>query len=149
MKKLLFEIGVEELPARFIPGAMKHMAERGEQLLSAARLQPQRVEVSATPRRLVLTAEVSEMQPDQQKEIKGPPVKAAFDAQGGFTKAALGFAASQKIAPEALYRAQYEGGEYVFARVEERGLADLEVLAEVLAQYYISFLPKAMPGIMT
>ncbi|MGI5853084.1 MAG: glycine--tRNA ligase subunit beta [Bacillota bacterium] len=145
MKKLLFEIGVEELPARFIPGAMKHMAERGEQLLSAARLQPQRVEVSATPRRLVLTAEVSEMQPDQQKEIKGPPVKAAFDAQGGFTKAALGFAASQKIAPEALYRAQYEGGEYVFARVEERGRAALEVLAEVLPQLLLSFsFPKAM-----
>lgn len=145
MKKLLFEIGVEELPARFIPSAMKHMAERGEQLLSAARLQPHGVEVSATPRRLVLMAEVNAMQPDQQKEVKGPPVKAAFDAQGGFTKAALGFAGSQGVPVETLYRAQYEGGEYVYAKVEERGRPALEVLAEVLPELLLSFsFPKAM-----
>jgi len=145
LKRLLFEIGVEELPARFIPGAMKHMAERGEQLLRAARLEPQGVEVSATPRRLVLAAEVNAMQPDQQKEVKGPPVKAAFDAQGGFTKAALGFAGSQGVPVETLYRAQYEGGEYIFAKVEERGRAALEVLAEVLPELLLSFsFPKAM-----
>ncbi|HCF92196.1 MAG TPA: glycine--tRNA ligase subunit beta [Firmicutes bacterium] len=144
-KKLLFEIGVEELPARFIPGAMRHMAERGEQLLSAARLRPQSVEVSATPRRLVLSATVSAMQPDQQKEVKGPPVKAAYDAQGAFTRAALGFARGQGVSAESLYRAPYEGGEYVFAKVEERGRSALEVLAEVLPELLLSFsFPKAM-----
>lgn len=146
MTRLLLEIGVEELPARFIPPAMEQLKANGRSMLEAARLKPGEIRVSATPRRLSLMVDdLLAQQPDQIKEVKGPPVKAAFDAQGNPTRAAEGFARSQAVSVADLYRVQAEGGEYVYARVEEKGRPAREVLSTVLPDLILSLsFPKAM-----
>lgn len=146
MSRLLLEIGVEELPARFIAPAMEQLAANGRTMLESARLRPGEIRVSATPRRLSMMVDtVLDQQPDDVREVKGPPVKAAFDAQGNPTKAAEGFARGQGVSVGDLYRAQVEGGEYVFARVEEKGRPALEVLSSVLPGLILSLnFPKAM-----
>lgn len=146
MKDLLLEIGVEELPARFIPMAMEQLAASGRSMLAAARLEPTEVRVSGTPRRLTLIAHgVRDVQPDEVREAKGPAAKIAFDPQGQPTRAAEGFAKGQGVPVTSLYRAQAEGGEYVFARVESKGRPAVEVLAALLPELILSLsFPKAM-----
>lgn len=52
---LAFEIGVEEMPARFIPEAIDAMGKLAAQHLEDLRLADyERLEVLSTPRRLVL-----------------------------------------------------------------------------------------------
>jgi glycyl-tRNA synthetase beta subunit len=89
--------------------------------------------VAGTPRRLVVYVEnLAPRQRDEEQAVKGPPVHAAFDAEGKPTKAALGFARSQGVDKADLQVRDVSGGKYVFAvrRVEGRPAA--EVLAEAL-----------------
>jgi len=129
----LLEIGSEEIPARFIPEAMKNLQELFGAEMAKAHLPIEGVKVWATPRRmaLVVTA-MATRQPDRQLEIKGPPVSVAFDAAGEPTKAAMGFARKAGVALADCQRATDKRGEFLLARVEEVGREASEVLAEVL-----------------
>jgi glycyl-tRNA synthetase beta chain len=71
-------------------------------------------------------------QEDTQQEITGPPRKAAFDAQGKPTKAALGFAKKHGLSLEELAYRETPKGEYLFVQRTIPGRPTLEVLAEVL-----------------
>ena len=54
------------------------------------------VAVVGTPRRLLVTvADVAPLEPEKTVVVRGPKVKAAFDADGNPTKAAEGFARSR------------------------------------------------------
>ena len=102
-KDLLFEIGTEEIPAGFIPGALKSMEELAAKSLEAARLSHGKMRAMGNPRRLALhVAGLAERQPDSVRVALGPPKKAAFDESGRPTKAAEGFAKSQGVAVEQL-----------------------------------------------
>src|SRR5476651_1722611 len=90
---LVFEIGTEELPASFQKPAVEWMAAELQKQLGEVGLPAGKVETYATPRRLALIASgVPERSPDVQKTLQGPPLKAAFGADGKPTKAAEGFA---------------------------------------------------------
>ena len=93
-RELLLEIGVEELPAAWLPGLTRQLSEKLSLRLKEMRLTPDvAVESYATPRRL--TARVGRMperQEDLDETVSGPPVSAAFNAAGEPTPAALGFA---------------------------------------------------------
>ncbi len=68
-KDLLLEIGVEEMPSAYMPGAISNLQELAEERLQEARLSWQQLKVYATPRRLVLYVEqLAESQPDSQLE---------------------------------------------------------------------------------
>jgi len=70
---LLFEIGCEEIPSRFIPGALEQLKKAAAELLTDYRLKHEKVEAWGTPRRLTLkVAELEESQPDMLEQIKGP-----------------------------------------------------------------------------
>ena len=100
MANLLYEIGAEEIPASYIGPALRQSASSIWDELDAAALWREGVHIRATgtPRRLVLFVEnIPERQQDRSVEVSGPPVKAAFDADGNPTKAALGFAKSQGV----------------------------------------------------
>ena len=93
-RELLLEIGVEELPAPWLPALT---AQLGTRLL--ARLTEEglpvktSVECHSTPRRLTATlSELIDRQEDRDDVVMGPPVSAAFDAEGHPTNAGLGFA---------------------------------------------------------
>ncbi len=129
----LLEIGSEEIPARFIPGAMEHLKKVVAKELKANFLEWDRLEVFATPRRLALLVEgLLVRQPDRVVEIKGPPVKVAFDAAGEPTPAAMGFAKKVGLSLEDCQRGQDGRGEFLFVRKTEPGRAAAEVLEEVL-----------------
>ncbi|WP_090276622.1 glycine--tRNA ligase subunit beta [Halopseudomonas litoralis] len=89
----LVELGTEELP----PKALKRLAdafqEGVEKGLNEAGLQYQSARYFAAPRRLaVFVEQLATQQPDRTSQMDGPPLKAAFDADGQPTQAALGFA---------------------------------------------------------
>ena len=80
---LLFEIGVEELPADDVPKAQEQLGKLMEAELKAARLAHGPIKLFATPRRLaVLVADVAPQQRALDELLKGPGAKVAFDASG-------------------------------------------------------------------
>lgn len=117
MPQFVLEIGFEEMPARFVPLLMQELAEVLSKGLAEARLDCQELSTLATPRRLaVQVTGLAESQRREEQEVLGPPAKVAFDAAGAPTKAALGFAKGQGIAPEDLYRVTTDKGEYLAGR---------------------------------
>ncbi len=89
----LVELGTEELP----PKALKTLSEAFlagiEKGLNDAGLGYAGARVFAAPRRLaVLVEQLATQQPDRSVNLDGPPLQAAFDADGEPTQAALGFA---------------------------------------------------------
>jgi glycyl-tRNA synthetase beta chain (EC 6.1.1.14) len=76
----LFEIGVEEMPARFLTPALKQLKEMAAQKLSEYRLDFAEILTYGTPRRLVLfVRELAATQRPAVKEVKGPAAKVAFE----------------------------------------------------------------------
>jgi len=148
---LLIEIGCEEIPARFLAGAQKDFGERLQQALREAGLLVGAVcepplQTFSTPRRLVAhVPEILEEQPDKVDEVRGPAVKAAFDAQGNPTRAAESFAAKNGIAVRDLIKVSTPKGEYVAVQKRIPGRSALKVLPEILPHVVtgLSF-PKSM-----
>src|SRR5690606_37828069 len=85
---LLFEIGVEELPASFVAGALEAMPELAKALLAQARLAHGDVRALGTPRRLALLVDdLADRQADLSEKVLGPPKAAAFEPDGTPKKA--------------------------------------------------------------
>lgn len=131
-KDFLLEIGTEEIPAKFAPGVLAQLQEQVQKRLQELRLEFVRLNVYTTPRRFaVLIQGLSEKQTDFTAEVKGPAVKAAYDADGNPTKAAQGFARGQGVDPKDLFIQELNGVPYVYARKSEIGQPALELLPKV------------------
>ncbi len=142
----LLEIGTEELPAAHVWAALHQLETMIPAALEEARLEHGPLHIWGTPRRLAILVEgMASRQPDEERIVKGPPARIAFDAEGKPTRAALGFARSQGVEVEALRVEPIGGGEYVVATVRTEGRPAAEVLAE-LAPRWIAALrfPKSM-----
>ncbi len=130
-KRLLLEIGTEEVPAHVMPGILKELAEKAEKALQEQRIGFSSVRTVGTPRRSALLVEgLEERQADISSENRGPSVQIAFDADGNPTKAAQGFARGQKVDPKDLV---VKDG-YVYAMVHEEGKATAELLQSILPE---------------
>jgi len=145
-KNALFELGLEEIPARFMPGMLADLKDKAKKELEAARLPFKSVETYGTPRRLVLYIEgLPEKQRDLSKEIKGPTREAAFGKNGTPTPAAEGFAKSHGISISDLKIKKVGEKEFVFALATEKGLATEKILERILPQIIKSlYLPISM-----
>lgn len=145
-KDLLLEIGVEEMPSAYMPGAVRDLQELAEQRLGEARLQWEQLRVYATPRRLVLhVQQLAEQQSDAVIENRGPKKQMAFDEQGQPTKACQGFARGQGVNVEDLQVKEMNGIEYVFAVKNLTGQPAGQVLPEILTSLITSLpFPKSM-----
>ncbi|MBP2111813.1 glycine--tRNA ligase subunit beta [Paenibacillus silagei] len=133
-KDILFEIGLEEIPARFIRAAMEQLKDRTAKWLEASRISHQGVSAYATPRRLaVLVKDAAERQEDVSEEVKGPSRKIALDASGEWSKAALGFARSQGASPEQFTFKELAGVEYIYVTKNSTGIETASLLSEGLA----------------
>ena len=95
----LFEIGCEEIPAGMLPGAMKELKVILEKYLTSQNLlQGAPIEVYAAPRRLGASCTSLRLkQPDETKDITGPPKSVSYDASGAPTRAAESFAQKMNI----------------------------------------------------
>jgi glycyl-tRNA synthetase beta chain len=139
MKELLLEIGTEEIPAGFIPQALKDLENLTRKELEANRVDFEDVRTLGTPRRLVLVvASVSERQRDWEEKKIGPSRQAAFDKDGNPTKAAVGFAKGQSVPVESLQIVRTEKGEYVCATKRESGKPTAELLPALLPRVILS-----------
>ena len=146
-RELLLEIGCEEMPASWIPGIEAQLAERLSARLDEVRIERRTpVRTFAAPRRLVATvAELAARQSDLEETVTGPPVRAAFDANGEPTRAAIGFARKQGVDVGALARIETPKGEYLACHRRQAGDDTRSVLGGVLAATLreLAF-PKAM-----
>lgn len=132
-KELILEIGTEEIPALFLEKAREDLGSilRGE--LRDKGIEFEEMEILYTPRRL--SARVSGLerrQKDRTTENFGPPVRIAFDENGKPTKAALGFARSQKVDVDKLVIAKRDNGEFLCVRKTIKGRRTSSVLKEIL-----------------
>ena len=128
-KNLLLEIGTEEIPAHAMPQILNQLKELAEKNLKESRINFGETFTFGTPRRLALfVKDVADSQADVEEEKRGPSVKIAIDAEGKYTKAAVGFARGQKINPEDLITR--DG--YIYAVVHEKGKAATEILQTLL-----------------
>jgi glycyl-tRNA synthetase beta chain len=134
-RELLIEIGVEELPASWMPGLTRQLAERLDARLKEFRIPPTApVESFSTPRRLTArVAGIAERQDDLDEMITGPPVSAAFDKDGQPTPAALGFAKKQGVPFADITRATTPKGEYLAYQKHQRGRSAVDTLPDILA----------------
>jgi glycyl-tRNA synthetase beta chain len=134
---LLFEIGCEEIPAKMLARQLEDLPKLVEQRLAAARLVHKGVRVLGTPRRLAMIVKgLADRQPDLNEEVVGPPVGAAFAADGTLTKAGQGFAAKNGVAPESLLKREVAGkkGQYVVAVRNVVGQETRGLLPALLAE---------------
>lgn len=141
MEKLLFEIGTEEIPAKFMPGILAQLKELAEKKMTELRIPFEAVKVYGTPRRMTFIADgVAEAQEDSVVEAKGPSVKIAF-VNNEPSKAAMGFARGQGVDVNSLE----VRGEYVYAVKHLAGQPVFDMLPELLMDILTSLnFPKNM-----
>ncbi len=133
-RELLFEIGVEELPAGYVPPALGQLERGVREGLEALRLGCGGILTYGTPRRLtVLVHRIVERQTDLDEEAMGPATKVAFDAEGNPTRALLGFCAGKGVEASAVRRVETAKGEYVAVTVHHAGRPAADVLPAMLA----------------
>jgi glycyl-tRNA synthetase beta chain len=143
MAEFLFEIGLEEVPARMIAGAQAELQRRVVAMLRRENLLSKDDEESAksfsTPRRLaVFVSGVFGKQSDTTAMVQGPALKIAFK-DGQPTPAAESFARKNGVSVAELKIENTAKGDYLIAEVSSKGRAAAEVIAEEM--------PKELAGI--
>jgi glycyl-tRNA synthetase beta chain len=142
-RDFLVEIGTEELPPKSLLALAAAFADGIARGLQEAGLEHRAVERFATPRRLaVRVRRLAERQPDRAVERRGPPVKAAFDAQGAPTQAALAFAKGCGVEVAALERLETPKGAWLVHRGTEAGAPTASLLPGIV-QASLDALPIA------
>lgn len=134
MRDLLFEIGTEEIPARFMTWVIAELDRLARAELAEMRVDFDELRTTGTPRRTVLYIKgLSERQEDFEETVKGPPRTQALDEKGEYTKAAIGFAKSRGVEVSDLRFETVKSVEYLFAVVRESGRKTEELLPELLS----------------
>jgi glycyl-tRNA synthetase beta chain len=133
-RELLLEIGTEEMPASWLPVLTAQLAERLSVRLNGDALPVSRtIEAHATPRRLAASLPaLTDRQEDRDDRVMGPPVSAAYDAEGHPTNAGLGFARKLDVDFDALIQVDTPKGKYLAYDRHVRGRATVDVLPDVL-----------------
>ena len=127
MSKYLLEVGVEELPYKFIPMAISQLKQGFENFLNDNNVGFSNIKVMATPRRLAVIVDgLASSQPDVEKTVKGPIAKVAFDENGNLSKAGEGFANKNGVSKEDLYIED----NYVYAKISIKGKNTKDLLQE-------------------
>lgn len=146
MADFILEIGIEEMPARFVPRLGEDIEKLFRTLLTDKMIGFEDVKTYATPRRLsVAVCGMDNMQKKVEEEVSGPPARIAYDADGNPTKACEGFIRSQGISIEDIYTVTTDKGDYLAAKKTVGGGKTIEILPEISLQAIsgLSF-PKKM-----
>lgn len=125
----LLEVGVEEMPAHVVTPSIKQLHQRVANYLKEQRISFDDIQEYATPRRLaLLISGLSDKQPDIDESVKGPAKKIAQDADGNWTKAAIGFTRGQGASVDDIEFKDVKGVEYVFVEKHIAGKPVADVL---------------------
>ncbi|WP_347862730.1 glycine--tRNA ligase subunit beta [Salimicrobium sp. PL1-032A] len=144
-KQALFEIGLEELPARFIDDAEKQLKTKTAEWLGKNRLPSEQITVFSTPRRLaVLIGGLPDKQPDIEEKAKGPAKHIALTEDGEWSKAAIGFTKGQGKSVEDIYFESIKGTEYAHVDKYIEGVSTETILQEFKELILSLTFPKNM-----
>lgn len=131
-KDYLLEVGMEEIPARFLTELSDQLKDKVEQFLTDNRLTYDDAVAYSTPRRLaVIVKGIAERQEDVSEKVKGPALRIAQDEEGEWSKAAQGFVRGQKLTVDDIFIEQIKDEDYIFVNKHTEGLSAKEVLANM------------------
>ncbi|MCL1865325.1 MAG: glycine--tRNA ligase subunit beta [Spirochaetes bacterium] len=142
----LCEIGVEEIPAGYIPPAIDSLKNMFKEKLNELRIDFDDIDVYATPRRFsILASRLSETQRSEIIELKGPSAQAAYNGDGSPTKAMEGFLRIHGIELNNTIIKETDKGKYVFASKHLSSEKTESVIPQIL-EYCLTNLqfPKRM-----
>lgn len=125
---ILLEIGLEEMPARFVTQSMNQLGDKVRKFLNEQKIEHGDVLLYSTPRRLaVIVKDTVDAQSDTNEEAKGPAKKIAQLDNGEWSKAAAGFAKGQGMSVDDIFFKEVNGVEYAYINkfVKGRLTADL------------------------
>jgi glycyl-tRNA synthetase beta chain len=145
-RRYFLEIGVEELPARFIDDALIQLKNNFENTLNDNRIKYNTIVTFQSPRRLAIDIIGLESRGESEEVIiKGPAKRIAFDEDNNPTKALEGFIKAQNVKLKDIYFETINNEEYIFTKKINEGKQLEDVLRENIANNIksISF-PKAM-----
>ncbi len=132
-RDFLLEIGLEEVPARFLPSSVQQLADLSQKAFEGAGLNYGDLHVYATPRRLaLLVSDLAVKAEDVETEVKGPSVAAAYDSNGQPTKALLGFCKGHGLQSQDVYQKELSGNLYIFATKKTLGKEANELLPDLI-----------------
>lgn len=125
----LLEIGVEEMPAHVVSPSIKQLDKRVRDYLKEQRISFDDIQEFATPRRMSLSISgLADKQPDIDEEVKGPAKKIAQDAEGNWSKAAIGFTRGQGVTVDDITFKELKGVEYVYVDKHVAGQSVNDIL---------------------
>jgi len=143
---ILLEIGLEEIPARFLIPALNDIEKIITKDLETNRLAFENLKTYGTPRRLTLHIEgLADKQEDLSETNIGPSKSVAYDSNGVATKASIGFAKSQGVEVSDLEIIETDKGEYISVKKFLKGKEAKELIPDILKSLIenLSF-PKSM-----
>ncbi len=133
MSTILFELGCEELPPKSLKTLRDALQTSVTEQLNEADISFESIKAFAAPRRLALQIEgIADKQPDRIEQKRGPAIKAAFDAEGNPSRAAIGFAKGLGIEASELVTITTDKGDYVGYEQVVKGQAVTELLPQIL-----------------
>lgn len=143
---LLLELGTEELPPKALRKLAQALNDNFAALLKKEGLAFESISWYATPRRLALIVKaLADKQEDKVLEIKGPAVKAAFNADGTPTKAAEGWAKSHGITVAEAQTLKTDKGEWLYIKTEKKGTEAVALIPDMFKQALAALpIPKLM-----
>lgn len=125
----LLEVGVEEMPAHVVTPSENQLKNRVAKYLKDSRISFGDIKEFSTPRRMaLLISDLADKQPDLDSSVKGPAKKIAQDADGNWTKAAIGFTRGQGMTVDDITFKDVKGTQYVFVEKHVPGKPVADVL---------------------
>ncbi|WP_102274529.1 glycine--tRNA ligase subunit beta [Cytobacillus massiliigabonensis] len=144
-RDLLLEIGLEEMPARFVTNSMNQLSDKVQAWLMEKKISFENIKAFSSPRRLAVLVEgVNEAQEDINEEAKGPARKIALNEDGEWSKAAIGFCRGQGASVEDIFFKEINGVEYVHVKKFIKGQETFALLPELQHLITAMTFPKNM-----
>ncbi len=132
-KDFLFEIGVEEIPAGYIGGAISKLVSFFESSLKETKLDFEKIIPFSTPRRLAIKIiSLQSQQKDEIVEKVGPAKAVAYDEKGNLTKAALGFLKGAGATEKDIFIKATPKCDKIAVQKEIKGKETTEILTQII-----------------
>jgi glycyl-tRNA synthetase beta chain len=148
MNKINFlcEIGTEEIPAGYLPGALSFLKKYYSDAFTEHRVSFSDVKTYATPRRLVVCAEeVALSQKEEMLELKGPAADRAYNPDGTPSRALQGFMQGNGLTEKDLEKRDTPKGTYIFANKKAESKPTVDILPAIIEKCITSMpFPKTM-----
>src|SRR4051794_35697335 len=127
MAEYFFELLSEEIPAWMHDAAQATLRQHLTGIVTELGGNGATIRISSTPRRIVFfLPDVPQREADRDEEVKGPPRKAAFDADGKATQALGGFLRKNNASEADIM----DGGDYVRIRRRVAGRSAESILQQ-------------------